>query len=57
MTIKYHVYLGDEWTATYDSSVKNAEMLAKQAAFQIGGSVVKEVDGQKFPLDDDEIPM
>lgn len=57
MTTKYHVYLGDEWTATYDCSVKNAEMLAKQAAFQIGGSVVKEVDGIKFPLDEDEIPM
>lgn len=55
--IKYHVYLDNEWTATYDGALKNAEKLAKQAAFQIGGSVIKEVDGQKFPLDDDEIPM
>lgn len=57
MTTKYHVYLLNEWTATYDGSIKDAEKLAKQAANQIGGSVVKEVDGLKFPLDEDEIPM
>lgn len=57
MTIKYHVYLDGEWTATYDSSIKDAEKLAKQAANQIGGSVVKEVDGIKFPLDDDKIQL
>lgn len=54
---KYHVYLLDQWTATYDGSLKDAELLANQAAFQIGGSVVKEIDGQKFPLDEDEIPL
>lgn len=57
MTIKYHVYLLNEWTATYDSSIKDAEKLAKQAAFQINGHVIKEVDGTKTPLDKDEIPL
>lgn len=57
MTIKYHVYLENIWTATYDGSIPNAENLAKQAADLIGGSVVKETDGQKFLLDIDEIPL
>jgi Rps23 Pro-64 3,4-dihydroxylase Tpa1-like proline 4-hydroxylase len=54
---KYHVYLNDEWTATYDGNLKDAEKLAKQAAFQINGKVIKEIDDQKFLLDEDEIPM
>lgn len=54
---KFHVYLLNEWTATYDGSMKDAEKLAIQAAAQIGGSVIKEVDGTKFPLDTSEIPM
>lgn len=52
--IKYHVYLGNQWTATYDGSLKDAELLANQAAFLIGGSVKKEVTDS---LDKDEIPM
>jgi hypothetical protein len=55
--IKYHVYLNDDWTATYDGSMKDAEKLATQAAFQINGRVIKEVDGLKISLDNDEIPM
>lgn len=54
--VKFHVYLHNEWTATYDGNLKDAERLAKQAAFQINGKVIKEIDGTKIPLDEDEIP-